>query len=258
VRASFVVSTAASGGGNAIGAVNQTLTALSTVVTVSEARAESPAWVVIRANNFGFPGDVIGRTAVGVGRSFDVVVALARPAADGETLHAMLHVDAGTPGLFEYPGADVEAFDSFGGTPISSFVTSVPAGTPAVRFTIGASGTSAYTFTAVDPARFADRVGPSETDDPRLTLDSGWRYEIVNTAAVAHPFELVDLGASAAADQVLLSQTVAGSWEGDPGVAWVESGPTVRFTLTTALADVLSGYRCAIHADSMRGPITVE
>jgi len=257
VRAAFVVSLAAVGPGNAIGAESQTLTALSTVISVAEARAAAPSWVVVREDSFGFPGEVLGYTAVGAGAAFDVPVELARPAADGETLHALLHVDAGTPGVFEYPGDDAEALDDFGGTPLASFVTTVPVGTPAVRFTLGASGTSAYVVSGVAPARFSDRVTTPGGDDPTLTLSAGWRYEVVNTAAASHPFELVQLGATDAADAVLLSQSGAGSREADAAVAWLESGPTLRFTLSAALAQVLDGYRCAVHPSSMRGNVVV-
>ncbi len=76
-------------------------------VTVPEVVAAEAGWIVIHADNgSGAPGPVIGQTAVEVGINSDVVVEIDADAAT-DTLHAMLHVDAGEAGVYEFPGDDV-------------------------------------------------------------------------------------------------------------------------------------------------------
>ena len=74
-------------------------------VTVASVTAAEPGWMVIHADNNGAPGQVIGQAAVETGENSDVVVEIDQTAAT-ETLYAMLHVDAGTQGEYEFPGDD--------------------------------------------------------------------------------------------------------------------------------------------------------
>ncbi|MDX1614311.1 MAG: plastocyanin/azurin family copper-binding protein [Candidatus Promineifilaceae bacterium] len=74
-------------------------------VTVASVTAAEPGWMVIHADDNGAPGQVIGQAAVETGENSDVVVEIDQAAAT-ETLYAMLHVDAGTQGEYEFPGAD--------------------------------------------------------------------------------------------------------------------------------------------------------
>jgi uncharacterized protein (DUF305 family) len=60
-------------------------------------------WLVIHAMNGDQAGDVIGYTAVPTGESKNVVVTVAAIPAN---MMAMLHVDKGAPGKFEFPGDD--------------------------------------------------------------------------------------------------------------------------------------------------------
>jgi predicted lipoprotein with Yx(FWY)xxD motif len=77
-------------------------------VTIAEVSSKGPGWIVVHADKNGAPGPVLGYTAVKDGANKDVVVKLA---AEGrtETLYAMLHVDVGTVGTYEFPGADIPA-----------------------------------------------------------------------------------------------------------------------------------------------------
>jgi len=70
-----------------------------------------PGWVVIHTTNAeGKPGPVIGYAALPVGSSQEVLVGIE---ADQITpqLFAMLHVDAGMAGMYEFPGEDVPVKD---------------------------------------------------------------------------------------------------------------------------------------------------
>lgn len=72
-------------------------------VTVARVTSDRGSWLVIRADNEGKPGAVLGHAAVSPGTATDVVVEIDTSAAT-ETLFAALHVDAGKAQEFEYPG----------------------------------------------------------------------------------------------------------------------------------------------------------
>lgn len=77
-----------------------------TQVTVDQVVAAEAGWLVIHADGDGRPGPVIGKTAVPAGTTDNVVVVLDEPIYGETTLWAMLHVDAGEIGTYEFPGAD--------------------------------------------------------------------------------------------------------------------------------------------------------
>jgi hypothetical protein len=74
-------------------------------VTMVRVTVPGPGWVVIHADADGKPGPVIGYAPVVEGETFDVVVDIDVDAAT-PILHAMLHVDAGKVGVYEFPGPD--------------------------------------------------------------------------------------------------------------------------------------------------------
>lgn len=78
------------------------------VVTVGRVTSDGPGWIVIYADADGAPGAVIGYAPVQEGEN-DRVVVEANADAVTPVLHAMLHIDAGAVGTFEYPGADAPA-----------------------------------------------------------------------------------------------------------------------------------------------------
>ena len=78
------------------------------VVTVDSVVSSGPGWIVIHIDNNGAPGPVIGHTAVNDGENANVNVEIDASMAT-ETLYAMLHVDAGQVGTYEFPGADTPA-----------------------------------------------------------------------------------------------------------------------------------------------------
>lgn len=75
------------------------------VVNISRVVSSGPGWIVIYTDNSGQPGDPIGETAVKDGESRDVKVKIDASKAT-PTLYALLHVDQGTVGQFEFPGPD--------------------------------------------------------------------------------------------------------------------------------------------------------
>lgn len=79
-------------------------------VMVDSVTATQNGWVVIHEANpdgtlKGAP--VIGKVQVNAGTTTNLRIPLDRPAVNGETLWPMLHIDAGTIGTYEFPGADV-------------------------------------------------------------------------------------------------------------------------------------------------------
>jgi plastocyanin len=100
-------------------------------VVVSDVIIREPGWIVIAADQNGSPGDVIGYQQIDAGRTQEVVVLINTLQAT-ETLHAVLHVDAGQPGVFEYPGPDQPL--QVNGEPVSAVFTvgGVTAGMPLI------------------------------------------------------------------------------------------------------------------------------
>lgn len=72
-------------------------------VTVDSVDSDRVAWIVIRADRDGQPGAVLGHAAVSIGSNDNLIIEIDIEEAT-PTLFAVLHVDAGTPGKFEYPG----------------------------------------------------------------------------------------------------------------------------------------------------------
>jgi len=239
-----------------IGANHQTLSQFSTQVVVASAVSDGPGWATIHEASGGSVSAGIGFAHLNSGANQNITVTLNRPAVSGETLYAMLHADLGTVGTYEFPGVDAPV--SIGGEIVMvPFVVTVTSGTPAVRLRVSNVGSTAYVFSHVEPAAFAGMVGTG--NNATVTLHSGWRYEILNTASAAHPFELLDRGASFSTDVMLLSEAVAGTLESDATIAWSDNNQgTLRFTVSPSLAGVLSGYRCSVHPASMRGACVIE
>ena len=74
-------------------------------VTIAQATIGGPGWVVVHADADGKPGPVIGQAPLTEGVNTDVVVDIDADAAT-PILHAMLHVDEGEVGTYEFPGPD--------------------------------------------------------------------------------------------------------------------------------------------------------
>jgi len=75
------------------------------IITIDRVCSNGPGWIVIHADENGAPGSLVGYAAVQDGENMDVMVQV-NSAAATETLHAMLHTDAGEIGTYEFPGDD--------------------------------------------------------------------------------------------------------------------------------------------------------
>jgi hypothetical protein len=100
------------------------------VVHIARVTALAPGFLVIYeptmdANKVNQFGRIIGSTPISSGIQSDVTVMLSRDARDGETLSAVLHVDLGNAGVFEYPGPDDFALDMMSQPVAKDFKTQV-------------------------------------------------------------------------------------------------------------------------------------
>jgi predicted lipoprotein with Yx(FWY)xxD motif len=77
-----------------------------TSVIVADVFSQGPGWMVIHNQVNGNIGDPIGETPVQPGDNKNVVVKI-DPSMATAVMYAMLHVDAGTVGKYEFPGPDV-------------------------------------------------------------------------------------------------------------------------------------------------------
>jgi hypothetical protein len=77
-------------------------------ITIESIDAAQDGWVVIHAQASGNPGPDVGHAAVTAGNNTNVVVNIDVSRAT-PVLYAMLHIDAGALGTYEFPGADVPA-----------------------------------------------------------------------------------------------------------------------------------------------------
>ncbi|GIV75656.1 MAG: hypothetical protein KatS3mg050_0050 [Litorilinea sp.] len=77
-------------------------------VIITRATMDGPGWVVIHTDADGSPGPVIGHAPLQEGENLDVAVEIDAEAAT-PLLFAMLHVDEGEVGTYEFPGPDVPA-----------------------------------------------------------------------------------------------------------------------------------------------------
>lgn len=102
---------------------DQELGADNTVV-VANVTAADPGWMVIHADDGG-PGPVIGFAPVEVGENENVTVEI-DPEMATETLYAMLHIDVGTVGEYEFPGEDGPVMDAEGNVITPPFTVQLP------------------------------------------------------------------------------------------------------------------------------------
>ncbi len=83
-------------------------------VTIALVQALDDGWIVIHADDGkGKPGDILGEALVKTGKNENVKVTIDKSKAT-KSLYAMLHIDAGTQGTFEFPGPDAPLKDDYG------------------------------------------------------------------------------------------------------------------------------------------------
>ncbi len=74
-------------------------------VTVAQVISPGPGWIAIYSDRSGLPGALLGYTHLSGGDNRNVAVTIDPARATG-MLHAMLLLDSGSYGLFEFPGPD--------------------------------------------------------------------------------------------------------------------------------------------------------
>lgn len=103
-------------------------------VTIQRIVATKAGWMAIHKDNGGKPGPVIGYSAVKSGENTGVAVKLSENVPANGKLWAMLHIDAGTIGTYEFPGPDAPALKSNGDIVMTAFTITqgaAPAASPA-------------------------------------------------------------------------------------------------------------------------------
>jgi plastocyanin len=143
--------------GSAVGVEVQPLSTVNTVV-VPLVIAEGSGWIVIHADEDGVPGAPLGYAGVEEGLNTDVSVPV-DPATATHTVYAMLHVDAGQPGVFEFPGVD-EPVAGAGGSVIAPSFALTNVGVAGEGDEMGGEAVS-IVDSAFEPAEIA--VAPGTT-----------------------------------------------------------------------------------------------
>ncbi|MFP3853275.1 MAG: hypothetical protein ACLFWD_03155 [Anaerolineales bacterium] len=148
-------------------------------VTVDSVTAAQAGWMVIHADADGAPGPVIGHAAVDAGTTENVTVEVDSDAATS-TLYAMLHVDTGTEGEYEFPDADpparvddqivVQPFEvSMGSAMEASGVTVETADHDPGTILVGPEGLTLYLLTADSPGESTCADGCADAWPPLTT-----------------------------------------------------------------------------------------
>lgn len=123
-------------------------------VTVAQVTAAAQGWLVIHANVDGKPGPVLGQVSVPAGTTDNVVVTLDTPLSGTEPVWAMLHVDGGVVGTYEFPGADSPVMVNDAITMASLMVT------------VNAAAAESAANAAAEPiVKQADAAGATRTAD---------------------------------------------------------------------------------------------
>lgn len=91
------------------------------LVTVSSITVDNDSWVVIHEDTNGSPGEILGYGLVQQGTTTNLEINIDIQNASTE-FYAMLHTDAGTKGVFEFPGTDNPIVDDSGNKVMESFM----------------------------------------------------------------------------------------------------------------------------------------
>ncbi|MGB5048505.1 MAG: SH3 domain-containing protein, partial [Caldilineaceae bacterium] len=124
-------------------------------LTIPSITSSSAGWLVVHADDGGTFGPVIGYAALAEGENTDVVVPIDTDAAT-ETVHLMLHEDAGVVGTYEFPGADVPVMVD--GAPLS------------MAYSVGAPVVSEATATPTVAPTAAPTVEPTTAPTTESTV----------------------------------------------------------------------------------------
>jgi plastocyanin len=131
----------------------------------------------------------------------------------------------------------------------------VPPATDKVNVTVTLENvdSNAWTVTAVEGA---DGITETGVEDPVISLEVGKRYRFVNNGSLTiHPLAI----RSEDGEPVLGQRPNDRPFELDPSVAFEADEEGISFTLTEALAAVVSTYYCTAHPTPlMEGKLEVR
>ncbi|MBI4440312.1 hypothetical protein HY638_05045 [Candidatus Woesearchaeota archaeon] len=128
-------------------------------ITIAKITAAEPGWIAIHSDDNGKPGAVAGYSHVGKGESTSVKVDL-NPKTITPILYAMLHVDRGKAGVYEFPGDDVPA-TADGKVVNVGFAVEVPE----------TVGTKEFTILADDTEFSPEKITVSKGDKVKITFN---------------------------------------------------------------------------------------
>jgi len=232
--------------------VNQiSLATLTTQITVATANRDGNGFIVATDNSF----NVLGSKFI-TGENNDVTINLTRPVIDSETITVTLFSDNNANGLFEH-GTDMAVLSTGGGNIDTSSSLSVPASTADIRFHFEANGSSSWTILA-EPSTYNWGTIAAGVNPALTVTASNLRVEVSNPDLLSHPFSLynsVSMEELITQGNTIVSGT--GTFYADSNVNVIESGNTIQFTITAALAAEITNYRCDVHTSTMIGTMTV-
>jgi hypothetical protein len=119
-------------------------------VVVDSVTAAVLGWMVIHIDENGSPGAVLGQTQVDAGTTEAVTVDLDPPLEGETTLWAMLHIDEGEVGTYEFPGADLPVIENGEVVmqPFTAMIAAAAEATPEMAATAEMAATPEMTATA--------------------------------------------------------------------------------------------------------------
>lgn len=169
-------------------------------VTVTRVTSNAPGWVVIHADADGSPGPVLGQAPIPSGISADVVVGIDTEGVT-DTLWAMLHVDEGVEGEYEFPGPDAPVT-------VDDEIVMHPFVIGGVAQSIAGTAAATEGFSALVQAVEAAGLTDTLKNDGPFTL-----FAPTDEAFAALPAETLDalLADPEALSQVLLYHVVPGA-----------------------------------------------
>lgn len=113
-------------------------------------------------------------------------------------------------------------------------------------------GMSAWLISDIEGSNASASIN---TQNARLSLNTGSRYKFINAGGVNHPLDFRDSGG----DYLLTQDTISGKYEEDVAVdyAFNYGEGSVAFTITDQLAAELASYNCTFHVP-MTGDLSVN
>jgi hypothetical protein len=138
-------------------------------VAVIQAVAAQAGWLVIHADNNGAPGAVLGQASLPAGTTDNIIVTLDEPISGETKLWAMLHVDEGEAGVYEFPGVDGPV--TLDGEVVMQSFTAIVTGAEAVATPVPAEEPAATAVPAEEPAATAVPAEEPMADDAAAAPD---------------------------------------------------------------------------------------